>query len=529
MIDGHGATTLVPSQANDPARHLFAQGIAQAYAFNEAEAVRDFKAALARDPGCGMCAWGVALQMGPNINRTQRGDVSEARTYVDYALAHSEGASARDLALIQSLALRYGQSAARAIAPPPGAICRTGSTEPADPLDLAYADYMQQLALRFPDDPDVLTLYAEAEMIVTKGDWWDLDTGTPAGRIGELARMLEAGLARHPDHVGLNHYLIHAVTVPAQGKRGERAAERLANLAPKSPHLLHMPSHIYAVLGRYADATRVNQSALAAEEALVVDLKKQGFELAKDWRPHNAEFLVYAALMEGRGDAAMEAARKLATLVRGDHEYGEFVRSVPMLTLLNLQRWDALLAEPLPKGEKGMAIVLGEMARGIAMARLGQLENARAAYAKLNVNAEALLVKHQGNVGPAKIVQSLVNGARAQLGAEIAFASQRIGEAIALQKGAVEMSLYLEKMEPPMLANGPRQRLAAMQIRANRYADAEVTLHDELVYHPRNGWAYKGLATVLKKQGRTTDSETARADMMASWPRADKAVLAAKY
>jgi tetratricopeptide (TPR) repeat protein len=529
VIDGYGATTLVPSQANEPARHLFAQGMAQAYAFNEDEAVRAFKAALARDPDCGMCAWGVALQMGPNINRTKRGDVTEARKYIDYALAHSEGASARDLALIQSLALRYGHSAARAIAPPPGAMCGTGSTEPADPLDLAYADYMQQLALRFSGDPDVLTLYAEAEMVVTKGDWWDRVTGKPAGRIGELARMLEAGLARHPDHVGLNHYMIHAVGVAAQARRGEVAADRLGNLAPRSPHLLHMPSHIYAALGRYTDAARVNQLAVAADETLLVDLKKQGFEQTKDWRRHNGEFLVYAALMEGRGDAAMAAAHKLATLVSGDHVYGEFMRSVPMLTLLNLQRWDDLLAEPLPKGDKGMAMVLSEMARGIAMARLGQLEDARAAYGKLNLKAEALLEKYPGNDGEAKIVQSLVKGAQARLGAELAFASRRVGEAIALQTEAVATSLYLENLEPPMLANGPRQRLAAMQIRAHRYADAELTLRDELARHPGNGWAYKGLETVLKKQGKTAEAQTARQNMLASWPNADKALLAVRY
>ena len=91
-LDGFGETTLVPSQGNEAARRLFAQGVAQAYAFNRQEAVRAFKAALAQDPACGICAWGVATQLGPNINNPTRGDMAEAVRYADYAMGHSAGA-----------------------------------------------------------------------------------------------------------------------------------------------------------------------------------------------------------------------------------------------------------------------------------------------------------------------------------------------------------------------------------------------------------------------------------------------------
>ena len=525
VLDGFGESTLVPSQGNDAARRLFAQGLAQAYAFNEDEAVRSFKAALAQDPRCAMCAWGVALQLGPNINSKQRGYLSEAINYVGHALRQSKGASARDLALIKSLALRYGHKAARAMAPPPGPVCRSaGSEEPADPLDIAYAEHMQQLAQRFPNDPDVLTLYAEAEMIATPGKWWGRGSGKSAGRIGELATMLEAGLTRHPEHVGLNHYMIHAVDAVSVAKRAEKSADLMGKLAPKSPHLLHMPSHTYAFLGRYADATRVNQLAIAADESMMLELKKQGFSATRDWRRHNAEFQIYAALMEGRGDLALETARSLAGRAKGDHEAAEFMRSLPMVTLLNLQRWDALLAEPKPKGDKGLATVIGEMARGIAMARSGQASNARSALEKLTPKAVALLEQHKGEGAGAKIVRGLVNSAKAQLGAEIAFADQRIDDALTLQAEAVQAADYLEKSEPPMLANGPRQRLGWMQLRARRFAAAEQSFRDELALHPRNGWAFNGLQAALKEQGKNTEALAAQRDMAGSWPLADRAL-----
>lgn len=530
VLDGFGDTTLNPSHANPPARRLFAQGMAQVYGFNEYEAIRSFKAALAQDPECGMCAWGVALQMGPNINRTRRGDLREAIKYVEYAIKHSQGASPRDLALIESLAVRYGHSAGRAIAPPPGEICRSGggTSDPADPLDIAYADYLQQLVARFPADPDVLSLYAEAEMVATRGDWWDRVTGKPAGRMGELATLLEAGLAKHAQHVGLNHYMIHAVDAVQVAARAEASADRLGKLAPKSPHLLHMPSHTYAHIGRYADATRVNQLAVAADEAMMRELKQQNFKDTKDWRGHNSEFQWYAALMEGRGELALDTARAAAGRATADHEYGEYVRSLPMLTLLHLRRWEALLKEPMPRGDKGLATVLGEMSRGIAMARSGQLANARAALELLEPKATLLLAKHTGKNGGSKMVRSLVGSARAQLGAEIAFADNKIDAALALQAQAVEAAADAEQAEPPALASGPRQRLGAMQLRAKRFAAAEQSFLADLALHPKNGWALQGLGWALAAQGKGAAAQTAQRDLANSWARADSPLRTAE-
>lgn len=527
VLDGFGETTLVPSQGNEAARRLFAQGMAQVYAFNETEAIRAFKAALAQDPGCGLCAWGVALKMGPHINNWERGDLAEAIKYVDYATRHSKGASARDQALIASLAVRYGHSAARTIAPPAGEICRapgSGTAEPADPLDIAYADYMLQLATRYPNDPDVLAQYAEAEMVATRGDWWDRFSGKPAGRIGELANMIEAGLKQHPEHVGLNHYMIHAVDEVPVAARAVASADRLGKLAPKSPHLLHMPSHTYGHVGRYADSTRANQLAIAADEAMTLELKKQNFTETRDWRRHNSHVQWYAALMEGRGELALETARAAAARGQADHEAFEYTRSLPILTLLQLQRWDAVLKEPLPKGDKGLAIVLGEMAHGIAMVRTGQLDNARAALARLKPKARLLLAKHTGKGFGPELITSLASSAEMQLGAEIAFADQRVDEALQLQTQAVAAADNADHKEPPHLAGGPLMRLADMQMRARRYAAAEQNFRTDLALHPRNGWGLQGLEKALLAQEKLAEAQAARRELDTSWARADKQV-----
>ena len=110
--------------------------------------------------------------------------------------------------------------------------------------------------------------------------------------------LIERALKAHPDHTGLNHYLVHTVDAPGVAQRAVVAADRLGTLAPQSPHLVHMPSHTYIRVARYADATRVNQAALAAQQQLDARLETLHFAQTKNWNGHNRHFLWFAAHLE---------------------------------------------------------------------------------------------------------------------------------------------------------------------------------------------------------------------------------------
>jgi hypothetical protein len=232
---------------NDPAaRQWFLQGMQQAYAFNEREAVRSFKAALALDAQCAACAWGVAWQLGPNINAVERGDLREAARYARLAQSVAGNATPLERALIDAMVVRYADAGGAAGAGlPQAAICGSGGSSKAHPLDIAYALQLQHDRRHLARDPDAVSLYAEAELVATPDDWWDPKTGKPAGRIGEVADRLERALAKNVEHTGLNHYLVHAVDAPGVAQRAVAAADRLGALAPQAPHLVHMPSHTY--------------------------------------------------------------------------------------------------------------------------------------------------------------------------------------------------------------------------------------------------------------------------------------------
>lgn len=532
-LSGFGRMDLAISQGSPAAQRWFAQGMAQAYAFNEVEAVRAFKAGLAQDPDCAMCAWGVAWQLGPNINAPDRGNLKEALRHVDHALRHSAAASPREQALIASLALRYGHgSQAREAAPllALAAVCGGrgagggSEAERADPLDIAYAERMRQLVGRFPDDADILSLYAEAELVATREDWWDPVTGKPAGRIGELADRLEAGAARWPQHTGLNHYLIHTVDAVQVAHRAVAAADRLGALAPRSPHLLHMPSHTYAQVGRYADAERVNAAAMAAEDALDADTRAQGFAPSKDWRGHNGHFQWYAALMEGRGDHALALSR--AAIARGG--WDPLQGQQPLMTLMRLERWDAVLAEPAPvsaAAERDVSLLLSGLARGTAQARQGRQTEANESLAQLTPIATRILEKQRGEGYVAKRLRGLAEMAQARLRAELALADGRFDQALAQQTLAAKAAEVFDSDEPPLLAAGARIALGDMQLRARQWAAAEQSFRADLTLHPHSGWALRGLAQALQAQGRVAEALATKAELRQAWPAADAALL----
>ena len=522
-------TTAVPA-----AQRWYTQGVLQAYAFNEREAVRMFKAGLAQDPDCAMCAWGVAWQLGPTINDTGRAGVPEALRYLDHALAHAARATPRERDLMAALALRYGHGSqareAREMAPLLAERCGAKSddaepAEPANPLDLAYAERLRALVAAAPTDPELLSLWAESEMVATRGDWWDAKTGQAAGRIGDVALALEKGLAAQPAHIGLNHYLIHAVDARGVAQRAEGAADRLGGLAPASPHLVHMPSHTYGRIGRYADAARVNEAAVAADVALMAEQKAQGFDNTKDWRNHNQHYLWFAALQEGRGDAAVQTAREIAgRAAKAKHIYGDYLRSLPLLALLRLQRWDAVLQEPAPDAKFGMAQALGEQARGVAHARTGHLPEARSALVKAEAGIATVAKAHQEKAGFDRLLREVAASGVARLRAEIASAEGRHGEALQQQALAVQASQRADDGEPPMLAAGARVALGDLQLRAGQPAQAERTYRDDLAAMPASGWALNGLSQALRAQGKATEAEALQPQIDKAWSQADAAL-----
>ena len=120
-------------------------------------------------------------------------------------------------------------------------------------------------------------------------NYW-IDADNPKPLTIEAINKLEEVLARNPSHPMAIHLYIHAVESSSQPERAEAAADILLDLVPGAGHLVHMPSHIYWRVGRYADASKSNEMAAAVDEAYIAACNAQGFYPAA-YYPHNIHFL----------------------------------------------------------------------------------------------------------------------------------------------------------------------------------------------------------------------------------------------
>ena len=223
LLEGMGTHQHEVTTDDSRAQRYFDQGLVLSFGFNHKEAARSFRQAQALDPECGMCFWGEALVLGPNINAgMDASDNPRAYAAVRQALALQDQVSARERAYIQALAKRYTKEA------------------PADrsELDRNYATAMGEVGDRFPDDPDAAALYAEALMDTTPWDYWQQD-GSPKPITQRILSTLESVLADNPDHPLANHLYIHAVE-KVHPRRGVAAADRLRDLVPGAAWLARL-------------------------------------------------------------------------------------------------------------------------------------------------------------------------------------------------------------------------------------------------------------------------------------------------
>lgn len=507
LLEGLGGGHHPITTTSPLAQRYFDQGLALSFGFNHESAIDAFEAARRIDPACGMCAWGIALALGPNINRPM-GPEAARRAYTESRAALELTAAKgtpREQHYARALAVRYAD-------PVP---------EDRGALDLAYADAMRELARSEPEDDDAATLFAESLMDLAPWAYWG-EGGQPRDFTLEMVETLERVLARNPEHLGANHYYIHAVEEYFPEK-AEPAADRLGSLAPEAGHLVHMPSHIYWRIGRYADAAEINQRAAEADERFFAWCRGGAFYQAA-YYPHNVHFLWAASAAEGRRELALMTARKLEAITRPGLEevpiLQEFV-ATPMLTMARFGLWDSILGETRPDETQVYLIGIWHYTRALAQVALGRLDEAQADLDALDrviadPRADALAL-----ASGTSTARGLLEIARAHLQANFARARGRLTDAVASLEEAAALHDALPYMEPPPWYAPPRQALGAVLLDLGRAEAAEAVYRRDLEQYPKNGWSLFGLAQSLRAQGDSARAKWAQQGFEQAWQRAD--------
>ncbi|MFO0889222.1 MAG: hypothetical protein U0790_08790 [Isosphaeraceae bacterium] len=506
LFEGLGSHSRKVTTTSGDTQKYFDQGLNLLYAFNHDEAARSFRQAAELDPSCAMAWWGVAVAQGPHINRPVV-DPDQARVASE-AIARARSASGRasdlERGLVEALAVR----------------CVPDPPKDRAALDRAYAEAMQGLRAKYPDDADVGVLTAEALMNLRP---WDLYTqdGQPQPGTEAIVALLEEILKLRPDHPLANHLYIHAVEASMRPERAVPAADRLRDLQPGLSHNVHMPSHIDVRMGRWKVAEETNRKAIEADRRFLAIRSDPGFYGL--YISHNYHMLGYAAMMRGASRTAIDAIDEMITRVpeRWAREHAQIADGylvMPLEVRMRFGRWSEILDAPEPDGVFPLARALRRQARAVALAAQDRLEEARAERDRFREAKSR--VPETSTFGNNKAVD-LLAVAEHLMDGEILYREGRAEAAFAELREAVRRQDQLRYSEPPDWIIPVRHALGAALMQSGRFDEAEKVYREDLARLPGNGWSLFGLARSLELQGKAAEAEKVRAEWQEVWRDAD--------
>jgi tetratricopeptide (TPR) repeat protein len=496
LLDGLGDYSMPVTDAAPEVQQWFDQGLMLTYGFNHEAAERSFLKAAQLDPDCAMCWWGASLVLGPNINAAMNPSSNEtAYDRLRRAQTLAVNASEREQAYINALSARYAEQ----------------SPENRTPLDRAFADAMKQVAENYPDDLDAATFYAEALMTLQPWDYWD-ENGRPTGNSETIVSVLESVMERDPDHAGALHLYVHAVEASEDPHRGVRAADRLRDLIPGSGHLIHMPAHIYARVGRWHDAVIANELAIKADDAYLAICRPGPGVYPLGYVPHNHHFLWFAATMIGASETALAAARSTAERTNIPELMGvpglDPLQDFSMTeTFANIRfgRWDAIVNSPKPDEQWRYMAAVWHYGQSMAALRQNRLENAREHYRQVVEASSDPEIEALTKWDRYSMIQGIKIAERI-LAAEFALVDGDFESAITALQVAVPIEDEIPYDEPPGWHLPVRQILGGVLLESGKAREAQLVYEAELRRNPENIWSLYGLSQALQAQGKNSEA-----------------------
>jgi tetratricopeptide (TPR) repeat protein len=488
------------------AQEYFDQGITLVYAFNHEEAVRSFQRAAELDPASPMPLWGIALAIGPNYNANVD---AEREKLADETVQEAEGLAANapqvEKDYVAALATRYSGDA----------------NLDYKKLSRDYAAAMKALSAKYPDDLDAATFYAESLMNLNPWKLWTLD-GKPGENTEEIVTVLESVLARDPNHVGANHYYIHAVEASNDPARALPSAHRLDTMVPKAGHLVHMPAHIYERTGNYEEAARNNAEAAKVDRAYAEGAGKSGSMYDLMYHSHNEQFEAMAASMEGRYSEAKKAADNMAARLMPHVKMMPILDTFMMTPIwvdVRFNKWPDVLARPEPARELLATHAMWRYSRALAYAAEGQIPQAGKEWELFR--AEIASFPPDTMFGEFNKAKDVLGVAGHVMEARIAAASKNNDAAVLHWKEAVAIQDTLNYDEPADWYYPVRESLGAALLTEGKAQEAEQVFREDLKRNPRNPRSLYGLMEALRMEKREADAAWVEKQFTVAWKNAD--------
>ena len=317
VIGGIGEAHFPITTRNPEVQKWFDQGNALLHSFWDYEAERSFRWCLKLEPDNAMAYWGLAR--ASQIRGL--GGNNRPAEMIREAVKRKDQVSPRERLYIEAMAAE--------VLPDP---LREGSSRQ-DSRDRSRK-ILETLCVKYPDDMEARALLA----LNTMGN----------DRYGaEL--MIREILSHQPDHPGAHHYRIHNWDYH-EPETALVSARRYGEIVPGIGHALHMPGHIFSIVGMWNEAAISMDAATRREKQYMQERLTFPFN---NWNyGHNRNYLSYIQEQMGMVNAAIFGARQLidapldpqgnSDAFNSSHSYGI---SAMARALLKFERWDDLLKE----------------------------------------------------------------------------------------------------------------------------------------------------------------------------------------
>jgi len=494
-IPGSGTHHWEIDTKNDSAQFYFDQGINMYYSFHIIEAMASFKKAARFDPNSAMLHWAQALAYGPNINDAGYAASPDALIASGKAVELADDVSELENLLIQAQSIRYSAD----------------STAKRAMLNQLYVDKMKEVHKKFPDNPDVTALYADALMLQHPWDLWKI-SGDPKPWTPLIRQVLEKLLEKHPDHPGANHYYIHVMEPSPYADKALPSAERLGELTPGLSHTVHMPSHIYLRTGNYSKGSEVNENAVSSYKKSI-DLYSPVTGADFLYIIHNLHMQTNHAMMEGRNVYAVQSALETVHSISKDYlsapgafgNYAQYIYMTPVLVFIRFGNWNEMMAMPKPEAEYVYANVLYSFGRGMAHTQQGRLKDARQELDNLrqlmkDSSLAIAFTPFSSALEGARVAENLLNGS-------IGLRENKFEEAIEAFEKAVETEENMVYNEPRDWLLNPKQYLGNAYLKKSDWEKARKVFQNDLKNNNDNGWALFGMYQALMIRGKKSDAQ----------------------
>jgi tetratricopeptide (TPR) repeat protein len=470
-------TVHFPVSCTGTAQMTFQKGVALLHSFWYEEAEKTFVAAQKEDPKCAMAYWGEALSLWHQLwDEPKEATLEHGAADVQKAEKLEKKITQRERDYIHALSEFYLNS----------------TKADHEARARAYCAAMKKVYEKYPEDHEAAAFYALSLLASAPDEDPTFANNKKAGAI------LEKLFDQEPSHPGIAHYLIHAYDKPQLAQLGLPAARRYAQIAPSSPHAVHMPSHIFARVGDWPESIQSNLASIAAtREATAMHKGGEGHQF------HSMDFLIYAYLQSGREADALkviEDAKAMPPMHMGsmDRDMQAFAMSkFPAMYAIELHRWSDAAALPVMGKATPGDRAYTYWAKAIGAARSGDIAAANKDVAEIGAIRKDDLASKKTYA--AQFDQMLQQEATAW----ILHNQNKNDEAIAMLRKVADHEDSVGEEQTSMPA---REMLADMLLEMKRPEQALAEYKGDLKFNPKRFDGLYGAAEAAEMAGQASEA-----------------------